>query len=295
MDKKQFAINSWFAFWFSASVIAAIFGNVFINSDEKSLGIFFFVAGIFFFAVGVICEPVFYIFDSNQVSFFYAFGAKEVYLWENIRSIQAGYHPKAGPSMSIPTPSETVFVIDGKVEGKKKWYMQGYIRKSFRTKKLVEKYWGIVEESNLSKIRKKIEKWQGKKQKQIDAHFTDEAVKAEREIRAQIRDVTKGSIERAKNHNLDIKVKFFYVISSGEELTSRPDEGYKYTACAEISYIGETDEDKFVYTDEDLLFVRLGKSGYKCTENKKSAEIFVDTIEEVIDTIREKGIEFYCD
>ena len=295
MGEKQRAVNKWFVFWTLMSVGTVLFGSAFINSEERSLGIFGFVAGVFFFIVALVAEPVFYVFDSESVSLIYAFRKKECYLWKNVRSIRESYRSVGtGHTLSIPTPSEKVFLLDAKVEGEEKWYTQGYVRKSFRTEKLMEKYWGVVEESDFSKFKKKIEKWQGKKRKQIDAHFTDEAVRCERESRAKIRDITKPVIEKAKNHNIDIKVKFFYVTSSGEELTSRPDEGYRYTACAEISYIGETDEDRIVVTDEDLLFVRFSKTGYKCTENKKSAESFKDTLEEVTATIREKGIEFYC-
>lgn len=296
MDEKQRAVNKWFVFWTLISIGAVLFGSAFINSEESSLGIFGFVAGAFFFIVAIVTEPVFYVFESESVSLIYVFRKKECYLWKNVRSIRESYHSLGyGGTLSIPTPSEIVFLLDGKVEGEEKWYMRGYVRKSFRTKKLMEKYWGVVEESDFSKIKKKIEKWQGKKQKQIDAHFTDEAVKCEREARAKIREATKPGIEKAKSHNIDIKVKFYYVTSSGEELTSRPDEGYRYTACAEISYIGETDEDRIVVTDEDLLFVRFSKTGYKCTENKKSAESFSNTLQEVVETICEKGIEVYCD
>ena len=135
----------------------------------------------------------------------------------------------------------------------------------------------------------------GMEKKHIDARFTDEAVKSEREARAEIRNATKDCIAKAKSQNIDVKVNFFYVTASGKELTSRPDEGYRYTVCAEISHIGETDEDRIVVTDEDLLYVRFTKTGYKCNKNKNFSESFIKTIEEVVDTIGEKGIDFYCE
>ncbi len=294
MDEKQRAVNKRFVEGVFLNIAFLAFSVVGFYVESKGIGIFFavvFVIGL----ISVFCvEPHCYVFDDYGITSHYVFNRKERYLWKNIRSVRLIFdtgHYRHGHIFL----SNYIYVLDGKVEGEEKWYMQGYVRKSFRTKKLMEKYWGVVEESDFSKIKKKIQIWQGKKQKQIDAHFTDEAVKSEREARAKVREATKLCIEKAKSHNIDIKVKFFYVTSSGEELTSRPDESYRYIACAEISYIGETDEDRIVVTDEDLLFVRFSKTGYKCTENKKSAESLKDTLEEVTATIREKGIEFYCD
>lgn len=296
MEKKQIATNKWFNYYIFIGVFMLIMGFVFIDTEEKSIGILGFVCCLISFSLAIISEPFCYVFDSEGVSLLYVFHKKERYLWKNIRFIKVGYESVYSSWRSkVITPSHTTFDIDGDVEGEERRYMKHYIRKSIRTKHLIEKYWdGTVTGYELENVKKKFEKWQGKKQKQIDAHFTDEAVKSERKVRAKIREATKACVENAKSYNIDIKVKFFYVISSGEELTSRPDENYRYTACAEISYIGETDEDRIVETDEDLLFVRFGKTGYKCTENKKSAESFAQTLEEVVATICEKGIEFYC-
>ena len=294
MDKKQIALNHWFLFWVIAGFCSFLFGGAFINSDDRSLGIFGFAVGAFFIVVAIIVEPVFYLFDSEGVSLAFAFFKKERYLWQNIRFISNGYDSR-GSILSIPTPSYSTFDIDGKVEGEEKWYMRQYIRKSRRTKKLIEKYWGTVEDSDFVRFKNKVKKWQIRKQKNIDAHFTDEVVKAEREARAMIREITKPYADKARIYNLDLKIRFYYVTSDGDEKKSRPEEGYVYTACAEISYIGETDEDRVVMTDEDLLYVRMGKTGYKYTENKKSAVTFTDALETVISVINEKGIEYYCD
>ncbi|MBP3329862.1 MAG: hypothetical protein J6L89_03410 [Clostridia bacterium] len=295
MDKKQIALNKWFNFDALSGVCLVLFGCFFIGSEEKSLGALVIAGGIFIFTVALVAEPICYVFDSSGVSLIFAFYKKERYLWKNIRFIRIGYN-STGHKLSIPTPSGSTFVFDGKVEGEEKWYMKHYVRKSIRTKHLIEKYWdGTVTGYEFENIKKKIEKWQGKKEKQIDAHFADEVVKAEREARARIREAAKPYIEKAKTYNLDMKVKFYYVTSDGEELNSRPEDGYIYTACAEISHSGETDEDRVVMTDEDLLYVRMTKTGYKYSENKKSAVTFTDALETVISVINEKGIEYYCD
>ncbi len=293
MDEKQRAVNKRFVEGIFLNIAFFAFSVVGFYAESKGIGIFFavvFVIGL----ISVFCvEPHCYVFDDYGITSHYVFNRKERYLWKNIRSVRLIFdtgHYRHGPIFL----SNYIYVLDGKIEGEEKWYMQGYVRKSFRTKKLMEKYWGVVEKNDFSTIKKAILKWYGKKQRQVDAHFTDEAVKLEREARQKIREEAKICIQKAKKHNIDIKVKFFYVTSSGEEMTSRPDEGYRYTACAEISFTGETDEDRIVITDEDLLLVRLGKTGYKCTVRKEAEKIFCNTLEEVTSTIREKGIEFYC-
>lgn len=297
MKEKHIAMNKWFNYYVLLGVFMLLVGFFFIDGEEKSIGVLGFVCCPISFAMALLTEPLCYIFDSEGVSLVHVFHKKERYLWKNIRFITVGYESVYGSMRSKTiTPSRSTFDIDGDVEGEEKRYMKHYIRKSIRTKYLIEKYWdGTVTGYDFENVKKKFLKWQAKKQKQIDAHFTDEAVKAEREVRAKVRNSVGACIENAKSCGIDIKVDYLYVISSGEELKARPDENYRYTACAEISYIGETDKDRVVVTDEDLLFVRFGKTGYKCTENKKAAETFLQTLEEIVLTIREKGIDYYCE
>lgn len=295
MEKKQVALNKWFNVFVLFGLFGICLSVTAFNMDEKGMGIFFAFLALMGFAVSVFTEPCCYLFDSEGVTLKYVFYKKERYLWKNIHSVEVLYE-RGYNQPDFILISNYVFHIEGKVEGEERWYMKQDIRKSVRTKHLIEKYWdGTVTGYELENIRKKIEKWQGKKQKQIDAHFTDEVVKSEREARAKIRECAKPCIEKAKENNLDIKVNFYYVTSKGEELKSRPEDGYKYTVSAEVSHTGETDEDRIVAVDEDLIYVRFTKTGYKSTENKNSEKSFSDTLEEVIATICEKGIEFYCE
>ncbi len=265
----------------------------FFYVEEKGAGIFFAVLLVIGF-IGLLFKPCYYSFDKDAVTIHYLLLKKEKYLWKNIKSVKFKYHSEYS-ARDVIFLSNYVFEIEGKVEGEEKWYMKHYVRKSRKTKKLMEHYWDEIFESDFAKFKKKVRKKQIEKQKQIDAHFADEVVKAEREVRARLRECAKPYIEKAREHNLYIKLRFYYVTENGKELTSRPEEWYAYTAYAEISYIGETDEDKKVFADEELLYVKLGKNGYKYTEVKGFEESFKDVLEESLSIIIEKGIEFYCD
>ena len=79
-----------------------------------------------------------------------------------------------------------------------------------------------------------------------------------------------------------------------EELRSRPDEGYTYTLMTEISRFGEEDEDRMVVFSTDLIHVRLGKRGYVGVKCEAAGEDFEFTASDVLDEIKEKGIDAYC-
>lgn len=293
MEKKQIAVNKWFVFDAFLDIAILCFSVACFCVDERGTGIFFAVLWVIGF-IGSLFEPCCYIFDKDAVAIIYVLFKKEKYLWKNIKSVNFKYHSEYS-AREIIFLSQYVFEIDGKVEGEEKWYMKHYVRKSRKSKKLMEQYWDEIFESDFVKFKKKVRKKQIEKQKKIDEHFSDEVVKAEREVRARLRECAKPYIEKAREHNLYIKLRFYYVTENGKELTSRPEEWYAYTADAEISYMGETDEDKKVFADEELLYVRLGKKGYKFTEVKGFEESFRDVLEDSLSTIIEKGIDFYCE
>ncbi|MBE6756153.1 MAG: hypothetical protein E7555_06835 [Ruminococcaceae bacterium] len=293
MEKKQIAVNKWFVFEAFLNIVVLCLSVACFCVEERGTGIFFAV----FFAigfVGTLFEPCCYIFDKDAVTIRYVLLKKEKYLWKNIKRVDYRYYSQCG-NPDVLFLSNYVFEIDGNVEGEEKWYMKHYVRKSRKTKKLMEQYWDEIFESDFAKFKKKVRKKQIEKQKKINEHFADEVVKAEREVRARLRECAKPYIERAREHNLYIKLRFYYVTENGKELTSRPEEWYAYTACAEISYIGETDEDKKVFADKELLYVKLGKNGYKYTEVKGFEESFSDVLEDSLSIIIEKGIDFYCE
>lgn len=292
MEKKRLAVNPRFVFDAFLEIIALCLSVACFCVDERGTGIFFAV----FLAVGImgmLFEPCCYAFDRDAITIHYVLLKKEKYLWKNINHVNFHYFSEYS-ARDIIFLSHYVFEIDGKIEGEEKWYMKHYVRKSRKTKKLMEQYWDEIFESDFEKFKKKVRKNRIEKKK-IDEHFADEVVKAEREVRARLRECAKPYIEKAREHNLYIKLRFYYVTENGKELTFRPEEWYAYTACVEISYIGETDEDKRVFADEELLYVKLGKNGYKYTEVKGFEESFIDVLEDTLSTIIEKGIDFYCE
>ena len=105
--------------------------------DERTkrdwLVYFFGVLGMLFTLVPVILFPFLYIFDDKGVTLFFLLLHKEHYLWSNITKIYI---------TSFTTRSFTdVFQLCGMCENKKRFYMQGQITKTLRTKHLLEKYW----------------------------------------------------------------------------------------------------------------------------------------------------------
>ncbi len=294
--KRQFALNKLFNILIIVGILL-VWGSIefLIDSDiawAAGLGI----AALLFLIVPAIFTPFCYVFDVEGVSLCYVFLPTERYLWKDIHAIEVKY------DISINTRETifdffyaSVFSIKGKNVGKLRFYMNGHIRKSFRTKYLLEKYWdGTITGYLFEDAKKWISKRRAKKQPQVKAHLTDEIVPMEREIRAETRKWIKPFIAQARQYNLDIKAKYFYITKDFEELNSRPKEGYTYTLIAEISHFNETDENRIVVVSVDLLYVRLGKTSYRGVKNKHIKEELEFTFSDVLNEIRQNGIEIYC-
>jgi len=244
-----------------------------------------------------IFTPYCYAFDSEGVSLCYVFLPVERYLWKDIHAIEVE-DIKLGTASRVTIFDffyASVFSIKGTNVGESRFYMNGHIRKSFRTKRLLEKYWdGTITGYLFEDAKKWIDKRKAKKHSQIKAHLTDEVVAMEREIRAETRELLKPFIAQAKQYNLDIKEKYFYITEDFEELKSRPKEGYTYTLVAEISHFNETDQNRIVVVSVDLLYVRLGKTVYRGVKNKHIKEELEFTFSDVLNEINKNGIEVYC-
>ena len=227
----------------------------------------------------------------------YIFLPVERYLWKNINAIEVedkqGY-TGSKRSLLLFFLYASVFSIYGKNVGKCRFYMKGYIRRSFRTKCLLEKYWdGTITGYLLEDAKNWINKRRAKKQKQIESHFTDEVVLMEREIRAEAREWLKPFIEQAKQYDLELKAKYFYITEDFEELQLRPQEGYTYTLIAEIAHFNETDENRIIVVSVNLLYVRLGKTSYRGVKNKHAQEELGVAISDALKEINKSGIETY--
>ena len=142
-------------------------------------------------------------------------------------------------------------------------------------------------------VKKWFKKRKAKKQRQIETHFTDEIVPMEREIRAKAREWLSPFISQAKLYDLDIRTEYLYITDDLEKLKTRPDEKYTYTMAIEISHPNETDEEKTVTLDIDLLHVRIGKTSYRGVENEYAKEELQDNLTEALNEIAINGFDAY--
>ena len=294
---KQFALNKLFNFCIVLGLFFAWGSIAFFLKSDKAWGSGFGIVALLLIVLPAIFTPYCYAFDSEGVSLCYIFLPVERYLWKDIHAIEV-------EDTTIATASQAnffeffyayVFAIQGATVGKRRFYMNGHIRKSFRTKHLLEKYWdGTITGYLFEDAKKRINKRKAKKQSQIKAYLTDEIVPMEREIRTETKEWLKPFIAQAKQYNLDIKAKYIYITKDFEELNSRPKEGYTYTLVAEISHFNETDENRIVVVSVDLLYVRVGKTAYRGVKNKHIKEEFEFTFSDVLNQINKNGIEVYC-
>ncbi len=295
--KKQFALNKLFNFLIILGLLLAESSIGFFADNDAAWGFGLGIAAILFIVPTLLFTPYCYAFDGEGVSLCYVFLPVERYLWKDIHAIEV-------EDTSLVNSSDTivfeffyayVFSIKGTNVGKYRFYMNGHIRKSFRTKHLLEKYWdGTITGYLFEDTKKWINKRKNKKQSQIKACLTDEIVPMEREIRAETREWLKLFIAQAKQYNLDIKTKYFYITKELEELKSRPKEGYTYTLIVEIAHYNETDENRVATVSVDLLYVRLGKTSYRGVKNEHAKEELEFTISDMLDEINKNGIDVYC-
>lgn len=295
--RKQIALNKLFNFFMLCGLFFA-WGAVdtFIQGDNM-WGFIFSACALLLIIIPAIFTPYCYAFDSEGVSLCYVFLPVERYLWKDIYAIEVD-------DISIGTRARasifdllyaSVFSIRGTNVGETRFYMKGNIRKTFRTKHLLEKYWdGKITGYLFEDLKEHIDKRKAEKQSYIKEHMKDEIVPMEREIRAEVREWLEPLTARANQYDLDIKAEYFYVTEDFEELKYRPKEKYTYTLIAEIAHFGETNEDRIVVVSVDLLFVRLGKKAYLGVKNKHAKKELEDIVSEVLSEINKNGIEAYC-
>ena len=293
--ERELALNKLFNFCLVWGLIFAAGSIGFFRDGDHPWGLGLGIAALLFIVLGAIFTPYCYAFDRDGVSLCYVFLPVERYLWNDIRAIEVEDTRDTAKTTLFDFFYAYVFSIKGTNVGKYRFYMTGHIRKSFRTKYLLEKYWdGPITGYLFEDVKKWAHKRKTKKQSQKKAHLTDEIVPMEREIRAETREWLKPFIAQAKQYDLDIKANYFYSTKDFKELTSRPPEGYTYTLVAEIAHVNETHQDRTVLVDVDLLYVRLGKTSYRGVKNKNRKEELNFTFSDVLKEIHENGIDVYC-
>lgn len=137
---KEFALNKSFFLFVLLGVFVLSLGCYIIIDKVNAGSIGICLIGLFLLIGGMIKEPLCYGFDENGITLYFVLYPKEIYLWKNIRKIKntKGY---SGSKPILSMIFSNVYEISGKPEGKKHFFECGTISKSFRIKKLLEKYW----------------------------------------------------------------------------------------------------------------------------------------------------------
>lgn len=288
-NKRQFALNKLFNIFILAGI--AVFAVVFYFSEDISEikdYLLFIAIGLFFIGVPTIFMPYCISFDSEGVTNHYIFMPKERYLWSNIYSISVDYsqgYSSDGPLFDLLFSK--VFEIQGDVEGKKRFYMEGHISKSLRTKRLIEKYWD-GEIDNCLFTSKKAKK---NKVRQNKSYSVEEIVPLEREMKALAKQCIAPYHNEIVQFDLQLHKRYVYLTSDFIELNSRPLEPYTYTVLIDISRPGETNEDNIWTISVDLLHARLGRTAHKGVKNKNAINELEQILEDTVEAIRNNEIE----
>lgn len=291
--KKQIALNKLFNACIIAGVVCGIGTYLLALEGALWFGIIFAVLALALVIGGMVFTPACYLFDEEGVSFCYVFRSNERYLWTNIHSIKE-VDISTGKASAIDLLYASVFKIDGHVEGKERPYMKGHMRKSFRTKYLLKKYWdGRIEGGFFDDIIEWARKRRMKKTGEVKEYLTDEVGHMEYNVRLKAEEWLKPFCAQAEQFGLELRPEYLYVTDDFEEYENRPDAEYTYVVRVEIARPNETDEDRMLYLWADLLYVRLGKEAYRGVENKKASKKFGLEFSEMFKEIKEMGFEEY--
>ena len=298
--KRRFAFNKLFNLFVIIGILLIVIGCFAIIGDEEvepniSLGVGFLAFGVVFVGFPSVFMPFIYVFDEQGVSLCFIFLSNERYLWKNIYQIEATDDSTGGSRSAIfYLLFSRTFQISGNVEGKSRFYMKGTIRRSIRTKYLLERYWdGEITGYLFEDIKEKIRERRVKKQdRTIEA---DEVAAQEREVRKSVKSWTEPFLDDAKQLDLQIDTRFIYVTENSEESNSRPKKAYTYVVVAKISACDKKNKDNFVEVSADLLFARVGKKAFVGVINKTAQEELTFYLEDTIKEIRKNGIDIYCD
>ena len=139
--KRQYALNKLFNFLVIFGLILAWCSSQFFLEGDLSWGFGTVAAALILIVPATLFTPYCYAFDSEGVSLCYVFLPTERYLWKNIGAIEVDFKISGSRANIFNLLFSAVFTIQGPNVGKRRFYMNGYIRKTFRTKYLLEKYW----------------------------------------------------------------------------------------------------------------------------------------------------------
>lgn len=291
---KKIALNRNIILFILGSLFLALLAYFSFLEGEIGLGIAFAFFALMMLAGPLIGMPVCYIFDPEGVSLKYLFFPRERYLWKNIYFIQVANPISDNGKQAIFLRD---YKIEGDVEGKNRRYMHGRICKTWRTKRLISKYWDGTLEGYWHDEVQEVKQWWHKRTKkapeQPKQYKTDEIVAMERHARACVRQWIELFVTQAKQYDLDVRAQYLYITEDYEEHRSRPQESHIYTASISICPPSETDTDKMIIFYTDMIRVRLGKNAYRGVMNPQAEEDLKLAFTDIMTQIRQKGYASY--
>lgn len=182
--RKQIALNKLFNISVVLGMLSVCVSVELFSYDKIIWGVVLAVVACLLIFLPMIFTPCCYVFDSEGVSFCYILIPNERFLWKDVYAIEVeDINPPYSHTYSITLDFfyASVFCLKGSDSIKRRFFENVHIRKSFRTKKLLEKYWdGTITGYFFDDAKKWINKKRAKKQAYVNAHFTDEIVKMER-------------------------------------------------------------------------------------------------------------------
>lgn len=293
--KKEIALNKLFNFFVVLGIIFIIFAEPLLSGNLYIEAALFGGVGIITLILTVLFTPYCYCFDKEGVSLCYVFLPVERYLWKNIKAIDVTICHMGRPTSIFTLFFGSVFSVDALPVGTSRFYMKGYIRKSFRTKRLLNKYWdGTITGYLFEDVANWIKKKKAKKNAEIKEHFTDEVAPMEREIRQKAKEKLGYFISGAKQYDLDVKIKFIYVDNGLKEWRSRPKNcDHTYKLIIEMRRMNDTESEQMVDFEIDLLYVRLGRTHLRGVYNANMEKEIQLLTSDVLDTISKEGLSFY--
>ncbi|MBQ8184781.1 MAG: hypothetical protein IJ036_03235 [Lachnospiraceae bacterium] len=292
--KRRLALNKLFNLFIITGPLLLLLAYHILHGDEIGIGIFFGIIGLLMLATPLLALPYCYLFDEKGVSAHYVFFPPERYLWENIHSIRVVNDSTSSSHAVFDLLFGQVFEIKGNVEGQKRFYMKGQIQKSLRTKHLLEAYWDGTITGYLGEDMKAWwNKHMRKKPKTAKHYLNSEIISMEKNARAKVQEYIKPFIDRAALFDLELHTEYIYLTKNFQETKKRPAATYTYLLLLEISYPGETNEDRILRLDVELLYGRLGKTDYKGVENKDAWTELHEMLTETLDEIERIGFENY--
>ena len=142
--RKQLAFNKLFNLCIVLGLLSICISVELFSLGKNMWGILLAVATLLFIVLPAIFTPCCYAFDSEGVSFYYVFMPVERFLWKDIYAIEVddiGSSYSHAHSIILDFFYVSVFCLKGNNSVKRRFFDNVHIRKSFRTKKLLEKYW----------------------------------------------------------------------------------------------------------------------------------------------------------